>query len=129
MNFLPFEGVAAPGAASVRVGDAELAVPDLREGARGRLALGVRPEHIRLDDAAPYRGRVRGDRIPRHDPDRHARHRRTARVKARVASSRAGRGRRHHRPRLRRPHALGLRGRAAAARSRSAANEKVLRHG
>ncbi len=58
MNFLPFEGVAAEGAQSIRLGAAEVAVPDLREGARGRLALGVRPEHIRLDDAAPYRGRV-----------------------------------------------------------------------
>ena len=58
MNFLRFEGTAAPGAASVRVGEAELAVPALREGAGGRLALGVRPEHVRLDDAAPYRGRV-----------------------------------------------------------------------
>jgi multiple sugar transport system ATP-binding protein len=58
MNFLPFEGVAAAGAAGVRLGDAAIAVPELREGARGALVLGVRPEHVRLDDAAPYRGRV-----------------------------------------------------------------------
>ncbi len=58
MNFLPFEGVAAPGATSLRLGEAEIGVPDLRDGARGRLALGVRPEHVALDDAAPYRARV-----------------------------------------------------------------------
>jgi len=58
MNFLTFEGAAAAAATSVRVGDAEFRIPDLREGARGRLALGVRPEHIRLDDAALYRARV-----------------------------------------------------------------------
>ena len=58
MNFLPFDGTAAPGATSLRVGEAEIAIPALRDGARGRLALGVRPEHIRLDDAAEYRARV-----------------------------------------------------------------------
>jgi multiple sugar transport system ATP-binding protein len=34
------------------------AVPALREGAQGVLVLGVRPEHVRLSDAAPYRARV-----------------------------------------------------------------------
>jgi multiple sugar transport system ATP-binding protein len=58
MNFLPFEGIAAPAAASIRLGDIDVGIPEMREGARGRLALGVRPEHIRLDDAAAYRGRV-----------------------------------------------------------------------
>ena len=36
----------------------DVPVPDLREGAKGALALGVRPEHIHLSDAAPYRGKV-----------------------------------------------------------------------
>ena len=59
MNFLRFEGEAGPGAETVRLGETAVAIPALRQGARGRLALGVRPEHVRLDDAAPYRGRVR----------------------------------------------------------------------
>ena len=58
MNALPFEGVAEEGAASVRLGGAEVAVPRLREGRRGRLALGVRPEHVRLGEDGALRGRV-----------------------------------------------------------------------
>ncbi len=61
MNFLAFRGAVAPGQRSVRIGEAELAVPELREGqSEGELALGVRPEHIRLDDASPFRGAVFG---------------------------------------------------------------------
>ncbi|MFN3615824.1 MAG: TOBE domain-containing protein, partial [Rubrimonas sp.] len=33
-------------------------LPALREGAAGALALGARPEHVRLSDAAPLRARV-----------------------------------------------------------------------
>jgi multiple sugar transport system ATP-binding protein len=58
MNFLGFEGAVAPGAASVDLGGVAQAVPALREGAQGVLVLGVRPEHVRLSDAAPYRARV-----------------------------------------------------------------------
>ena len=58
MNFLDFDGAVEAGAASVMLGDTSVAVPTVREGARGSLTLGVRPEHIRLDDASPYRARV-----------------------------------------------------------------------
>jgi multiple sugar transport system ATP-binding protein len=58
MNFLRFDGQFAPGSASINLGDAVIAVPPQREGAQGALALGVRPEHVRLDDSAPLRGHV-----------------------------------------------------------------------
>lgn len=58
MNLLRFDGIVVAGAASVRLGDHAVAVPVQREGAQGALALGVRPEHVHLDDAAPYRARV-----------------------------------------------------------------------
>ncbi|TFL19269.1 ABC transporter ATP-binding protein [Jannaschia formosa] len=58
MNFLPFEGVLAEGASSVSLGGIETAIPMAREGARGRLVLGARPEHIALTDDGPLRGRV-----------------------------------------------------------------------
>jgi multiple sugar transport system ATP-binding protein len=57
MNFLRFDGAAAPGDAAVSLG-ARMALPMLREGAKGALALGVRPEHVSFADAADYRGRV-----------------------------------------------------------------------
>jgi len=58
MNFLRFEGQLAAGAESVTLGGVDHPVPRLAEAAAGRLVLGVRPEHIRLDDAAAYRARV-----------------------------------------------------------------------
>ncbi|QYK40485.1 MAG: ABC transporter ATP-binding protein [Paracoccaceae bacterium] len=58
MNMLRFDGAVAPGSSSVNLGGVEIALPTLREGARGPLVLGVRPEHVRLDDAAPYRARI-----------------------------------------------------------------------
>ncbi len=58
MNFLEFEGAVAPGTESVALAATSFAMPALREGARGGLVLGVRPEHVHLDDAAPYKGRV-----------------------------------------------------------------------
>jgi multiple sugar transport system ATP-binding protein len=59
MNFLHFEGSVEPGNRSVRIAGIDVSVPQLREGALAReLALGVRPEHIRFDDASKYRGRV-----------------------------------------------------------------------
>jgi len=59
MNFLGFEGVIEPGSNMVELDGYRIAVPASREGRRGRLTLGVRPEHIRLADASPYRGEVR----------------------------------------------------------------------
>jgi multiple sugar transport system ATP-binding protein len=58
MNFLRFDGTAAPGAEAVSLREVPVPLPALREGAQGALALGVRPEHVRLSDAAPLRARV-----------------------------------------------------------------------
>ena len=58
MNFLDFHGMVGKGVTSVSLSEAVFKVPELREGAAGDLIFGVRPEHIHLDDAAPYKGRV-----------------------------------------------------------------------
>ena len=58
MNFLNFEGVAANGAHEIMLDDVKIQVPEVLEGANGKLTFGIRPEHVRLDDSAPYRGRV-----------------------------------------------------------------------
>jgi len=61
MNFLPFEGGGAAGAQSVRIGDATLTVPTLREDVSLRpLLFGVRPEHVRFDETSPLRAEVLG---------------------------------------------------------------------
>jgi multiple sugar transport system ATP-binding protein len=61
MNFLPFRSALRTGAVSVRVNGAEIAVPRLAEDiAETELALGVRPEHVRRDDASRLRGTVFG---------------------------------------------------------------------
>ncbi|MFO1057099.1 MAG: ABC transporter ATP-binding protein [Dongiaceae bacterium] len=61
MGFLRFEGKVARGERGVRIGPADIAVPEIREDrGPGPLVLGVRPEHILLDDAAALRGRVFG---------------------------------------------------------------------
>ena len=59
MNFLRFDAAVPAGATSVRLSGVEIAVPPTKEATAGaRAVLGVRPEHVRLDDAAPYRGGV-----------------------------------------------------------------------
>jgi len=58
MNFLRFDGTVEAGSASVALNGSTVPVPELREGCRGALALGVRPEHIALDDSGTYRGRI-----------------------------------------------------------------------
>ena len=59
MNLLRFEGRVGRGDRSVRIGGAEVAVPEVHEDAEGgELVLGVRPEHVRLHGDAPYRARV-----------------------------------------------------------------------
>ena len=61
MNFLPFTAGLAKGAASVGIRGAEIRIPELREDvAETELALGIRPEHIRFDDASALRGGVYG---------------------------------------------------------------------
>jgi multiple sugar transport system ATP-binding protein len=59
MNFLSFEGSFAPGDRNVTLGGQSFDTPELREGASGRkLLLGVRPEHVSLDDSSSYRASV-----------------------------------------------------------------------
>ncbi len=61
MNFIQFRAGLRAGASSVRINGAEIAIPALAEDrAEGDLALGVRPEHIRFDDASRLRGTVFG---------------------------------------------------------------------
>ncbi len=58
MNFLDVEDGHAAGDARVRLGGAEVAIPELREevGA-GAMVVGMRPEHVRFDDASALRAR------------------------------------------------------------------------
>jgi multiple sugar transport system ATP-binding protein len=61
MNFLPLSSALAPGADQVRLGDVTVGIPPVREGLpESPLALGIRPEHVRIDDAAALRGEVYG---------------------------------------------------------------------
>ncbi len=61
MNFLRFEGGLARGASEARLGDALVQMPAVHEDvAPAQLVLGVRPEHIRFNDASPLRGSVYG---------------------------------------------------------------------
>jgi multiple sugar transport system ATP-binding protein len=61
MNFLRFHGGLNTGASTVTIGDAEIVLPTIREDrAPAALALGVRPEHVRLDDSSKLRGEVLG---------------------------------------------------------------------
>ena len=61
MNFLRFHAGLQRGADRVTVQGAEIVVPQIREDvAQGDLVLGVRPEHVRLDDASTLRGAVLG---------------------------------------------------------------------
>jgi multiple sugar transport system ATP-binding protein len=59
MNFLRFNGSFRRGDASVALGGVRIGTPELHEEACARnLVLGVRPEHVSLDDSAGYRGRI-----------------------------------------------------------------------
>jgi multiple sugar transport system ATP-binding protein len=61
MNFLPVHAGLARGARSLRVDGAAIDVPEVREDVpESELALGIRPEHIRFDDASALRGSVYG---------------------------------------------------------------------
>jgi multiple sugar transport system ATP-binding protein len=61
MSFVRFRGAVQPGARAVRINGASIEVPQLSEGrAEGPLALGVRPEHVRLSDDSALRARVFG---------------------------------------------------------------------
>jgi multiple sugar transport system ATP-binding protein len=59
MNLIPFRGTLSPGDRSVRIGDAEVEVPEVREGTRETdLVLGARPEHVRLSADSRLRASV-----------------------------------------------------------------------
>jgi multiple sugar transport system ATP-binding protein len=58
MNFLDFNGTIGAGQDEVYLGDVAVKIPPSIDGAEGALSLGVRPEHIKLDDNASYRGRI-----------------------------------------------------------------------
>lgn len=61
MNFLPFEGGYGAGVRQVRIGDALLAAPELREDAPAqKLLYGVRPEHVRFAADSALRAEVLG---------------------------------------------------------------------
>ena len=61
MNFIPFEGGLEKGSGTVMVNGSAIDVPQLHEDlAPTSLSLGIRPEHIRFDDAASLRGSVYG---------------------------------------------------------------------
>lgn len=59
MNFLPGEASIEAGARHVELSRHRFEVPQTREPFDGDVALGVRPEHIRISDAGDYRGEVR----------------------------------------------------------------------
>jgi len=59
MNFIRFEGGLRKGDNSVTISGQPVFVPDVREDiAPTKLALGVRPEHIRFDERSGLRGQV-----------------------------------------------------------------------
>ncbi|MBS1131476.1 MAG: hypothetical protein H6Q99_1227 [Proteobacteria bacterium] len=58
MNLLPFDGMVGNGATSVTLAGTEVHIPRMISGDDGGLVLGVRPEHVHLDDDAGYRGRI-----------------------------------------------------------------------
>jgi multiple sugar transport system ATP-binding protein len=58
MNFLDFHGSIGAGADQVTLDHIPMRIPQCRMGTSGALTFGVRPEHVALDDSAPYRGRV-----------------------------------------------------------------------
>jgi multiple sugar transport system ATP-binding protein len=61
MNFLPFKATLAPGQDAIRMNGDAIAMPKLHEAVLdGELALGVRPEHVRLVDQGGIRGEVFG---------------------------------------------------------------------
>ena len=58
MNFLEFEGQVEKGQSTVMLDGHEVQIPVQLQDASGLLALGVRPEHIRLSDQGEFRAEV-----------------------------------------------------------------------
>jgi multiple sugar transport system ATP-binding protein len=61
MNFLTFGGALAKGGREIRIGSGVQRVPELRDDRPAAdYVLGVRPEHVLIDEAGPVRGEVYG---------------------------------------------------------------------
>ena len=58
MNFLRFEGMVGHGATHADLSGQPIGIPEMLDGASGALILGVRPENVHLEDAAPTKGRI-----------------------------------------------------------------------
>jgi multiple sugar transport system ATP-binding protein len=58
MNFLEFDGQIETNRNSIHMHGCDFKVPSSLEGAKGKLALGVRPEHVRFSDSSSYKGEV-----------------------------------------------------------------------
>jgi multiple sugar transport system ATP-binding protein len=59
INFLPAQGRLSPGATAIRIAGGEVPIPRLHQGCDSDgPVVGARPEHIRLADDGPLRGRV-----------------------------------------------------------------------
>lgn len=58
MNFLEFDGELGNNQNSIHMNGADFQIPSSLEGASGRLAFGVRPEHVRFSDSSSYKGEV-----------------------------------------------------------------------
>ena len=100
MNFIPFEGAVRRGDKAVRIGSANVDVPEVHEEGQARsFVLGVRPEHVALADDAPIRGGVFGaeylgtTQIVTVDIAQ-------GQIKARLPSTMLGAARRNGRPRF-----------------------------
>ncbi len=59
MNFLEFEGRLEAGCRAVHLQGQPVAMRPLTEAAEGALALGIRPEHVHIDDQSRFRGEVK----------------------------------------------------------------------
>ncbi|MEL6965535.1 MAG: ABC transporter ATP-binding protein [Pseudomonadota bacterium] len=58
MNFLTFDGTLEQTSQEIRLDGKSLPIPIAREGFKGAMVYGVRPEHVQLSDQADYRGEV-----------------------------------------------------------------------
>ena len=58
MNLLSFQGMVGNGSDSVTLSGVQVPIPEMLSGGDGALTFGVRPEHVHLDDAAAFRGRI-----------------------------------------------------------------------
>lgn len=58
MNFLEFDGTIDKGATKIMLDGNSVKIPSIINGAKGKLALGIRPEHVYLSDKSKYRGGI-----------------------------------------------------------------------